>query len=49
MYLRVYFVPSSSLSAMVNSIDAYVIGFSVLSFYVLKKYLKARRVWKRYG
>lgn len=38
-----------SLPAMINLVDAYAIGFSVLSFYFLKKYLDVRGIWKRYG
>ena len=34
---------------MINSIDTYVVGLSVLSFFVLKTYLAAREVWKQLG
>jgi len=34
---------------MIGSIDAYVVGLSVLLFYVLKTYFEARAVWKQFG
>lgn len=34
---------------MIDSIDVYVAGFSVLLFYVLKTYFEARVVWKQFG
>ena len=34
---------------MISFIDAYVAGFSVLLFYVLKMYFEARAVWKQFG
>jgi hypothetical protein len=34
---------------MTNLVDAYVVGFSALSFYVLKTYFEARVVWKQFG
>ena len=33
---------------MIHLIDAYVVGFSALSFYVLKTYFEARVVWKQW-
>jgi hypothetical protein len=33
---------------MINLIDAYVVGFSALSFYILKTYFEARAVWKQF-
>jgi len=33
---------------MIDFIDAYVVGFSLLLFYVLKTYFEARAVWKQY-
>jgi hypothetical protein len=30
-------------------IDAYVVGFSALTFYVLRTYFEARAVWKQFG
>ena len=41
--------PLHSSSVMIDFIDAYVVGFSVLLFYVFKTYFEARAVWKRYG
>ena len=34
---------------MIHLTDAYVVGFSALSFYVLKTYFEARLVWKQFG
>jgi hypothetical protein len=34
---------------MFDFIDLYVVGFSFLSFYVLKTYSQARVVWKQFG
>ena len=34
---------------MAYLIDAYVVGFSALTFYVLKTYFEARTVWKQFG
>jgi len=34
---------------IIGSIDAYVVGFSVLLFYVVKTYFEARAVWKQFG
>jgi len=34
---------------MIDHVDIYVVGCSLLSFYVLKVYLEARGVWKRFG
>ena len=42
------FPPHRSLPIMINFIDAYVVGFSALSFYVLKTYFEARAVWKQF-
>ena len=33
---------------MINVINVYAIGLSVLSLYVLKKYIEVQRVWKLY-
>ena len=46
--VSVPFLPLRTPSAMIDHIDLYVVGFSVLSFYVLKVYLETREVWKRY-
>ena len=42
------FPPHRSLPIMINFIDAYVVGFSALSFYLLKTYFEARAVWKQF-
>jgi hypothetical protein len=34
---------------MIHLTDAYVVGFSALSFYVLKTYFEARLIWKQFG
>jgi len=34
---------------MIGLTDAYVVGFSVLSLYVLKTCLEVRAVWKQFG
>jgi hypothetical protein len=41
--------PHHSLPTMINLIDAYVVGFSAFSFYLLKTYFEARAVWKQFG
>ena len=34
---------------MINSIDVYVVGLTALSFFFLKTYFAARRIWKQFG
>ena len=34
---------------MINSIDVYVVGFSVLSLFFLKACFAARQVWRQFG
>jgi len=34
---------------MIGLKDAYIVGFSVFSLYVLKTYIEARAVWKQFG
>jgi len=41
--------PPPPIATMIGSVDAYVVGFSVLLFYVLKTYFEARAVWKQFG
>ena len=41
--------PLRTSSVMIDHVDAYVVGFSFLSFYLLKIYLEARVVWKQFG
>ena len=41
--------PHHSLPTMIHLIDAYVVGFSAFSFYLLKTYFEARVVWKQFG
>jgi hypothetical protein len=34
---------------MTHLVEAYIVGFSVFSLYVLKTYFEARAVWKQFG
>ena len=49
LVLTVPFPFPPPIATMINSIDAYVVGFSVLLFYVLKTYFEARAVWKQFS
>ena len=34
---------------MIDRVEVYIVGFFLLSFYIVKLYLEARVVWKRFG